>query len=97
MAVHGHDMNGTKFFTWGQSGPGRFMQDFLAGGERGAGYYTEQQSGIKPTQMQVFDLPGRSHLSFTEYYKGTAVDGDMPESHKEPYLYDVGTQGLSKT
>ena len=26
MAVHGHDMNGTKFFTWGQSGPGRFMQ-----------------------------------------------------------------------
>ena len=26
VAVHGHDMNGTKFFTWGQSGPGRFMQ-----------------------------------------------------------------------
>ena len=67
-------------------------QDFLAGGERGAGYYTELQSGIKPTQMQVFDLPGRSHLSFTEYYKGTAVGGGMPESHKEPYFYDVGTE-----
>ena len=81
LAVHGHDMNGTKFFTWGQSGPGRFMQDFLAGGKRGAGYYTELQSGIKPTQMQVFDLPGKSHLSFTEYYKGTVVSR-MPESHK---------------
>ena len=30
--IHGHSLNGTKFFTWGQSGPGRFMQDFLAGG-----------------------------------------------------------------
>jgi hypothetical protein len=30
--IHGHPLNGTKFFTWGQSGPGRFMQDFLAGG-----------------------------------------------------------------
>ena len=58
-------------------------QDFLAGGERGAGYYTELQSGITPTQMQVFDLPARSHLSFTEYYKGTSVGG-MPESHKGP-------------
>ena len=37
-AVHGHSLNGTKFFTWGQSGPGRFMQDFLAGGVKGAGY-----------------------------------------------------------
>ena len=82
VAVHGHDMNGTKFFTWGQSGPGRFMQDFLAGGERGAGHYTELQSGIKPTQMQVFNLPDRSHLSFTEYYKGTKVSG-MPVSHKD--------------
>lgn len=24
--VHGHPLNGTKFYTWGQSGPGRFMQ-----------------------------------------------------------------------
>ena len=47
--------------------------------------------------MQVFDLPGRSHLSFTEYYKGTSVGGGMPESHKGPYFYDVRTEGLSKT
>ncbi len=31
--VHGHPLNGTKFFTWGQTGPARFMQDFLAGGQ----------------------------------------------------------------
>ena len=44
VAVHGHDMNGTKFFTWGQSGPGRFMQggrepsinDVCTEGEEGA-------------------------------------------------------------
>jgi hypothetical protein len=24
--IHGHPLNGTKFYTWGQSGPGRFMQ-----------------------------------------------------------------------
>ena len=23
LAMHGHRLNGTKFFTWGQSGPGR--------------------------------------------------------------------------
>ena len=83
VAVHGHGMNGTKFFTWGQSGPGRFMQDFLAGGERGAGYYTELQSGLKPTQMQVFQLPGQSHISFTEYFKGTEVSGGLPVSHED--------------
>lgn len=27
--VHGHPLNGTKFYTWGQSGPGRFMQVYL--------------------------------------------------------------------
>jgi hypothetical protein len=26
VGFHGHPLNGTKFFTWGQSGPGRFMQ-----------------------------------------------------------------------
>ena len=26
VLVHGHPLNGTKFFTWGDSGPGRFMQ-----------------------------------------------------------------------
>ena len=63
-------------------------QDFLAGGERGAGYYTELQSGITPTQMQVFDLPGRSHLSFTEYYKGNEV-GNMPGMQFNRHFRDV--------
>ena len=69
VAVHGHTMAGTKFFTWGQSGPGRFMQDFLAGGVHGGGYYTELQSGLKPTQQQVFTLAGRSHVAFTAVFK----------------------------
>jgi hypothetical protein len=75
VAVHGHAMAGTKFFTWGQSGPGRFMQDFLAGGVAGAGYYTELQSGLTPTQQQVFSLGGESAVSFTEYFKPMRRDG----------------------
>lgn len=81
VAVHGHPMNGTKFFTWGQSGPGRFMQDFLAGGEVGAGYYTELQSGIMPTQQQVFTLAAKSKLSFTEYYKGFSPK-EVPKEYR---------------
>lgn len=69
VAVHGHPMNGTKFFTWGQSGPGRFMQDFLSGGAERVGDYTELQSGVTPTQQQVFELKGGTSLSFTEYFK----------------------------
>ena len=67
--AQGHPLDGTKFFTWGQSGPGRFMQDFLAGGVRGAGYYTELQSGVTPTQQQVFELGANSTRAFTEYFK----------------------------
>ena len=90
VAVHGHDLEGSKFFTWGQSGPGRFMQDFLAGGVKGAGYYTELQSGLTPTQQQVFTLPAHAHVAFTEYFKPmrrgeraargapTPADGDTP-------------------
>ena len=75
VAVHGHPLNGTKFFTWGQSGPGRFMQDFLAGlsgglpGAPRSGDYTELQHGVTPTQQQVFTLDGGASISFTEYYR----------------------------
>ena len=54
--VHGHPLNGTKFYTWGQSGPGRFMQDFLAGGGKRQGDYAELQTGPAPTQMQTFAI-----------------------------------------
>lgn len=83
--VHGHPLNGTKFFTWGDSGPGRFMQDFLAGvsgtgqGKR-TGDYTELQTGPAPSQMQTFPLPARSKREWTEWFKG--FDGNL---HK---LYD---------
>jgi len=68
--VHGHPLNGTKFYTWGQSGPGRFMQDFLAGGGKRQGDYTELQVGPAPTQMQNFAVPKQSVMEWTEWFKG---------------------------
>lgn len=75
VLVHGHPLNGTKFFTWGQSGPGRFMQDFLAGGGKRLGDYTELQVGPAPTQMQTFPVPKNSVIEWTEWFKG--FDGDV--------------------
>lgn len=74
VLVHGHPLNGTKFFTWGESGPGRFMQDFLAGGGKGEGYYTELQVGPAPTQMQNFAVPKGSITEWTEWFKGFWAD-----------------------
>jgi hypothetical protein len=68
--IHGHPLNGTKFYTWGDSGPGRFMQDFLAGGGKRQGDYTELQVGPAPTQMQNFPVPKQSVLQWTEWFKG---------------------------
>jgi hypothetical protein len=68
--IHGHPLNGTKFYTWGQSGPGRFMQDFLAGGGKRQGDYTELQVGPAPTQMQNFAVPKQSQQQWTEWFKG---------------------------
>lgn len=72
--VHGHPLNGTKFYTWGQSGPGRFMQDFLAGGGHRQGDYTELQVGPAPTQMQNFPVPKNSIKQWTEWFKGFYAD-----------------------
>jgi len=77
VLVHGHPLNGTKFFTWGQSGPGRFMQDFLAGGGKRQGDYTELQVGPAPTQMQNFPLPSLSELQWTEWFKGFQADENI--------------------
>jgi len=74
VLVHGHPLNGTKFFTWGQNGPGRFMQDFLAGGGRRQGDYTELQVGPAPTQMQNFPVPKRSVKQWTEWFKGSEMN-----------------------
>lgn len=76
VLVHGHPLNGTKFFTWGQSGPGRFMQDFLAGGGKRQGDYAELQIGPAPTQMQNFAVPKNSIREWTEWFKGFYGDVD---------------------
>ena len=67
---HGHPLDGTKFFTWGQSGPGRFMQDFLSANtpNRG-GDYAELQTGPAPTQMQNWPLPAKSVKEWTDFFK----------------------------
>lgn len=66
--IHGHQLNGTKFFTWGNSGPGRYMQDFLAAGRYRQGDYTELQVGPAPTQMQTFGLSKNSKMQWTEWF-----------------------------
>jgi hypothetical protein len=74
---HGHTLNGTKFFTWGQSGPGRFMQDFLSANAMPdrLGDYAELQVGPAPTQMQSWPLPAKSAVAWTEVFKaGTPAE-----------------------
>lgn len=83
VLVHGHPLNGTKFFTWGDSGPGRFMQDFLAGGGKRMGDYTELQVGPAPTQMQNWPLPANSVREWTEWFKG--FDGNIDVLRGENY------------
>ena len=58
----------------------RFMQDFLAGGAAGEGYYTELQSGVTPTQQQVFTIPASSTIAFTEYFKPYRRNASTPLS-----------------
>jgi hypothetical protein len=75
VVFHGHTLNGTKFFTWGQNGAGRFMQDFLSGVSGSPptnirpGDYTELQTGVAPTQMQTFPVPSQGTIQFTEWFK----------------------------
>jgi hypothetical protein len=47
-----------------------FLKDFLAGGGKRQGDYTELQVGPAPTQMQNFAVPAKSQLQWTEWFKG---------------------------
>eukprot|EP01038_Epipyxis_sp_PR26KG_P014959 gene14959-20124_t len=102
VLVHGHPLNGTKFYTWGQSGPGRFMQDFLAGGGKRQGDYTELQVGPAPTQMQNFAVPKQSIIEWTEWFKGfTADEGVVRGSDYKAALQTIENwiktpQGMTK-
>lgn len=72
---HGHPLDGTKFFTWGNSGPARFMQDFLsANAPDRQGDYAELQVGPAPTQMQNWPLPKHSVKQWTEFFKAWMPD-----------------------
>ena len=50
------------------------MQDFLAGGGKRQGDYTELQVGPAPTQMQNFAVPKGSITEWTEWFKGFDAD-----------------------
>jgi hypothetical protein len=89
--VHGHPLNGTKFFTWGNSGPGRFFQDFLAGGRERQGDYTELQVGVAPTQLQTFPLPRKSSRGWTEYFKSSGDFLSAQEMHSPDYSAVIKT------
>jgi hypothetical protein len=89
--VHGHPLNGTKFFTWGNSGPGRFFQDFLAGGRERQGDYTELQVGVAPTQLQTFSLPRKSSRGWTEYFKSSGDFLSTQEMHSPDYSAVIKT------
>lgn len=100
--VHGHPLNGTKFYTWGQSGPGRFMQDFLAGGGKRQGDYTELQVGPAPTQMQNFAVPKQSVIEWTEWFKGFKANDkiirgeDYTAALNSINTWIAGTDGINK-
>jgi len=87
VLVHGHSLNGTKLWSWGNSGPGRFMQDFLAGGVYRGGDYTELQVGPALTQMQTFPLPKMSEKQWTEYFKG--YNGDKEKLLNTDYSVPI--------
>lgn len=102
VLVHGHPLNGTKFFTWGDSGPGRFMQDFLAGGGKRQGDYTELQVGPAPTQMQSFPVPPQSVTEWTEWFKGFQAEqavvhgGEYAEAVQAVDKWIQSTAGMPK-
>ena len=89
-SYHGHPNNGTKFFTWGQNGAGRFMQDFLGGiggpepiaDKDRVGDYTELQTGPAFTQMQTFDVPAAGK-EWTEFFG--AFDGNAKVLRGDDY------------
>ena len=96
---HVHKLNGTKFFTWGQNGPGRFMQDFLAGGEvldsaERVTDYTELQIGPAPTQMNTFPVAKQSVTQWTDYYTTLSGAAELLNDSYSAAVQHVQANGL---
>jgi hypothetical protein len=60
------EMQGRKFFYFGNAQGGQNWMDFLA--RPGEGKYLEIQSGVAPTQNQRFELAAGQELEWTEAY-----------------------------
>ena len=80
--VHGHQLNGTKFFTWGQTERGQFWMDFLSA-SHGAGNYAELQVGPAPMQMTNFPVDADETVQWTEWFK--SFSGSTEELHSANY------------
>jgi hypothetical protein len=69
---HGHDLNGTKMWSWGQNQLTDWTQTLRddGAGSGWGGCFSEQQTGVRPTQSQAFELRGGGSLQWTEFFKG---------------------------
>eukprot|EP00039_Didymoeca_costata_P027036 m.17268 g.17268 ORF g.17268 m.17268 type:complete len:788 (-) comp5965_c0_seq1:284-2647(-) len=68
--LHGHTLNGTKMWTWGQNKVTDWSQTLRKDGT-GSGWggcFTEQQTGVMPTQSQHFLLEANETKQWTEYF-----------------------------
>jgi hypothetical protein len=86
--LHGHRYgNGTKMWTWGQNKLTDWTQtlrdDGLGSGWGGC--FTEQQTGVMPTQDQRFMLDAGAAREWSEYFKG--MEGVPPAD--APRLYSA--------
>ena len=85
--IHGHQINGTKFFTWGQDAKAQFWMNFLSA-SKGKGDYTELQIGPAPTQMQNFPLKANEVFQWTEWFR--PFIGNASQLHSENYVEALG-------
>eukprot|EP00118_Oscarella_pearsei_P028993 m.3432 g.3432 ORF g.3432 m.3432 type:complete len:722 (+) comp9377_c0_seq1:1030-3195(+) len=80
--VHGHQLNGTKFFTWGQTERAQFWMDFLSA-SHGKGDYAELQVGPAPMQMTNFPVAAGEVIQWTEWFK--SFSGKIDQLHSDNY------------
>ena len=75
--VHGHPLNGTKFFTWGMSDFGTFQQDFLSASD-----YTNKEC-YKDMEVPHYD-PHCSHYKHEGRYTELQIGPAPTQMHTFP-------------
>jgi len=67
--IHGHELNGSKYWTWGNTPSSDWRQEYLSMNEPGQGLYYELMSGHVATLEQRWNLPANSSLEWTDWFK----------------------------